>query len=166
MARAFEDFPVGTRFVSSTYTISAKAIMKFAREFDPQLFHLDESPTSGTIFGGVVASGWQTAAISMRLFVKTMDMSGGIIGLGVDELRWPAAVRPGDELRVEVQIVEARLSKSRPACGIIRYQSLTKNQDRETVQSFFASIMVPTRASASLRDPVGGEGFEPPTNTV
>jgi acyl dehydratase len=150
MARAFEDFPVGSRFLSSSYTISAEAMMKFAREFDPQPFHVDSPAASQTLFGGLIASGWQTAAVSMRLFVDTMNVAGEIIGLAVDELRWPKAVRPGDKLRVEIEIIEGRLSESRPGYGIIRYRSVTRNQDDETVQRFVAAAMMPTRATAGL----------------
>jgi len=97
------------------------------------------------LFGGLAASGWHTAAVTMRLFVDTMDVAGGIIGMGVDELKWPNAVRPGDELRLEIQILEARHSKSRPGYGIIRIRNVTKNQSDEVVQSFMASTMLPTR---------------------
>ncbi|MGI9115104.1 MAG: dehydratase [Chthoniobacterales bacterium] len=144
-ARAFEDLPSGTRLVSSTYLVTADAIKCFACEFDPQLFHLDDDIASNTAFRGLAASGWHTAAISMRLFVDTMDVSGGIIGLGVDELRWPYPVRAGDELRVEIEVTEARESKSRPEQGIIRVRNVTKNQRGEVVQSFSANAMLPRR---------------------
>ena len=168
MFRAFEDFLVGSRFLSSSYTISAEAITRFAREFDPQPFHCDPSAASQTQFGGLIASGWQTAAVSMRLFVETMNVGGEIIGLAADELRWLKAVRPGDSLRVEIEIIEARLSESRPGYGIIRYRSVTRNQQDETVQSFVAAAMVPARANrkSEIENSLGGEGFEPPTNTV
>lgn len=149
VSRVLEDFPAGSRFHSASCTISAEAIIDFAREFDPQLFHLDPAAATQTMFGGLAASGWQTAAVSMRLFVETMQVGGGIIGLAVDELRWPEAVRPGDELRVEIEIIEARLSESRPGYGIIRYSSLTKNQRDETVQSFVAAAMLPARGVVS-----------------
>ena len=85
----------------------------------------------------------------MRLFVETMQVPGGIIGLAVDELRWPEPVRPGDELRVEIEIIEGRLSESRPGYGIIRYSSLTKNQRDEVVQSFIAVALLPGRSVAT-----------------
>src|SRR2546423_15697124 len=106
-SRAFEDFPIGTKLVSSTYLVTAGAIKAFAREFDPQLFHLEEESVRQTIFRELAASGWHTAAISMRLFVDTMKVPGGIIGMGVDELRWPVAVVAGDELRLEIEILRA-----------------------------------------------------------
>ena len=147
MSRAYEDFPAGTGLISSTYRVTADAITEFARAFDPQIFHLDPKPAEKTLFGGLAASGWHTAAVSMRLFVDTMDVAGGIIGMGVDELKWPNAVRPGDELRVEIEILEGRRSKSRAGYGIIRIRNVTKNQRDEVVQSFMASAMLPTRGT-------------------
>ena len=147
MSRTFEDFPIGTRLVSTSYPITADAIIEFAGAFDPQIFHLDPKSAEQTLFGGLAASGWHTAAVSMRLFVDTMDVAGGIIGMGVDELKWPNAVRVGDELRVEIEILEARLSKSRVGYGIIRIRNVTKNQRGEVVQSFMANAMLPARSS-------------------
>ena len=147
MNRAFEDFPVGSRFVSASRTISAEEIVEFARRYDPQPFHLTSDPGEN-LLGGLAASGWQTAAVSMRLFIDMMQVEGGIIGRAIDELRWPAAVRPGDTIRVEIEILEARLSKSKPGYGLLRYHSLTKNQDDNVVQSFFAVVLLPTRAAA------------------
>ena len=149
MSRVFEDFPAGTRLISSTHRVTADAIMEFTRAFDPQIFHLDPKAAQQTLFGGLAASGWHTAAVSMRLFVDTMDVAGGIIGMGVDELQWPNAVRPGDDVRVEVEILEARRSKSRPSYGIIRICNVTKNQRDEVVQSFTASAMLPMRGTGS-----------------
>jgi acyl dehydratase len=146
--RAFEDFPVGSRFVSTSQTISAEEIIEFARRYDPQPFHLD-SGVGENLLGGLAASGWQTAAISMRLFIETMQVGGGIIGRAIDELRWPAAVHPGDSVRVEIEILEARLSQSKPGYGLIRYRSLTKNQDDKVVQSFIALAILPARNSSS-----------------
>lgn len=146
MLRVFEDFPVGTRLVSASCPITTEAIVNFGREFDPQVFHLDSRLAEKTLFGGLAASGWHTAAVSMRLFIETMNVSGGIIGLGVDELKWPNAVRPGDNLTVEIEILAARLSKSRPGYGIIRIHNVTKNQRGEIVQSFTANAMLPARS--------------------
>ena len=147
MSRAFEDFPAGTRLISSTHRVTADAIVEFARAFDPQIFHLQPNSAYQTLFGGLAASGWHTAAMSMRLFVDTMNVTGGIIGMGVDELKWPNAVRPGDELRLEIEILETRRSKSRPGYGIIRIRNVTKNQRDEVVQSFMASAMLPARGA-------------------
>ena len=147
MSRAFEDFPVGTRLVSSSWTVTAEEIIDFAHKFDPQSFHLDAKSAEKTLLGGLTASGWHTGALSMRLFVDAMKVPGGMIGLGVDELKWPKAVRPGDELRVETEILQARYSKSRPGYGIIRIRNITKNQRDEVVQSFMANAMLPARGN-------------------
>jgi acyl dehydratase len=144
--RYFEDFKCGDIFQSDTVRVTADAIVDFARQFDPQIFHLDLKVAERRRVKGLIASGWHTAALSMRLFVEAMNVPGGIIGLGVDELRWPHPVRPGDELRLEIKIIETRLSKSRPGTGIIRIQNTTRNQRNEVVQTFAASAMIPTRA--------------------
>src|SRR5437660_6585956 len=145
MSRTFEDFPIGTRLVATGYPITADAIIDFGRKFDPKIFHHDPDAAEKTVFGGLAASGWHTAAVSMRLFVDTMDVVGGIIGMGVDELKWLNAVRPGDELRLEIEILEARHSKSRPDYGIIRIRNVTRNQRDEVVQSCITSTMLPRR---------------------
>src|SRR5439155_27002138 len=139
MSRAFEDFPGGTRLISSTHRVTADAIMEFARAFDPQIFHLDPKSAEQTLLGGLAASGWHTAAVSMRLFVDTMDVAGGTIGMGVDELKWPNAVRHGDDLRLEIEILEARCWKSRPGYGIIIILNVKKNQRGEVEQSIMAN---------------------------
>ena len=143
--RCFEDFNPGDVLESDTLAVTGAAIVEFAQQFDPQIFHLDRKSAEQTMVKGLIASGWHTAAISMRLFVETMNVPGGIIGLGVDKLRWPHPVRPGDELRLEIQILDTRLSKSRPGAGIVRIQNTTRNQSGEVVQSFIAGAMVPTR---------------------
>jgi acyl dehydratase len=145
VGRAFEDFPVGSRFISVTQKISAEEIVAFARVYDPQPFHLTSDPGEN-LLGGLAASGWQTAAISMRLFIDMMQVEGGIIGRAIDELRWPKAVHSEDVLRVEIEILEARLSQSKPGYGLIRYRSLTLNQHDEVVQSFIALAILPSRA--------------------
>lgn len=141
----FDDLKVGDRFESAAYEVPGRAIIEFAEKFDPQMFHLDPKSAQRSIFKGLVASGWHTAAITMRLFVQTLNFAEGAIGLGVDELRWPNAVRPGDALRVETEIVEVRLSQSKPNYGIIRLRNVTKNQRGEIVQNMMASAMVPRR---------------------
>jgi acyl dehydratase len=145
--RYFEDFHPGDILRSDALVVTADAIVDFARQFDPQGFHLDAGVAKETTMKGLIASGWHTAATSMRLFVDTMNVPGGIIGLGVDQLRWPHPVRPGDELRLEIKIIGARASKSRPTVGIIRIQNTTTNQRGEVVQTFTASAMVPAGAS-------------------
>jgi acyl dehydratase len=141
----FEDLKAGDRFQSEAFEVPGKAIIEFAEKFDPQMFHLNANYAERSIFKGLVASGWHTAAITMRLFVKTLNFAEGAIGLGVDELRWPNAVRPGDKLKVETEIVEARDSKSKPRHGVIRLRNVTTNQRGEIVQTMFAHALVPRR---------------------
>lgn len=143
--RYFEDLKVGDRFKSETYTVSEEQIVAFAREFDPQPFHLDRNVGSRTIFGELIASGWHTAAITMRLFVQTLNCAEGAIGLGVDELRWPNPVKPCDQLQVEIEIVDLRTSRSKPSHGVVRLRYVTSNQRGEIVQTMFASALVPRR---------------------
>ena len=171
MSRTYEDFPIGTVLGSRRLRISEEEIIEFAHRYDPQPFHT-VTDSGQNLLGGLCASGWQTAALSMRLFIETMEIEGGIIGRAIDELRWPKPVHPGDEIRVEIEILEARLSQSKPGYGLIRYRSLTKNQDDAVVQSFIALAILPARSAAienpksKFEIPLGGEGFEPPTNTV
>ena len=143
--RYFEDLAPGARFESAWLPVSEQQLVEFARRFDPQMFHLDRASAERSVFKGLVASGWHTAAMTMRLFVQTLNFAQGAIGLGVDELRWPNAVRPGDQLRVVTEIVEARLSGSRPKHGIIRLRNVTTNQRGEVVQSMYAHALVPRR---------------------
>ena len=145
--RYFEDLKAGDRFASATYEVTADGIMAFAREFDPQPFHIDLAVAEKSIFKGLAASGWHTAAITMRLFVQATNFAEGAIGLGVDELRWPNAVRPGDALRVETEIVDLRASRSKPDHGIVRIRNTTTNQRGEIVQTMFAHAMIPRRNS-------------------
>ena len=143
--RSFDHLKIGDRFLSEPSSVTEEQIINFAREFDPQSFHLDPAVAKQTMFGGLIASGWHTAAISMRLFVQTMNFAEGAIGLGVDELRWPNPVRPDDVLRVETEIVDLRSSRSKPDCGIVRIRNVTTNQRGEIVQTMFASALVPHR---------------------
>ena len=122
-----------------------KKLIGFARKFDPQKFHLSRKEAQQTIFKGLTASGWHTAALTMRLFVQTLNFAKGAIGLGVDNLRWPHAVRPGDVLTVETKILRLRASRSRPRYGIIRLRNVTTNQRSEVVQTMLASALVRRR---------------------
>jgi acyl dehydratase len=141
-----EDLHVGDRFSSSTIEVTEEGIIAFAREFDPQQFHLDEAAARSSIFQGLSASGWHTAAMSMKLFVTgELKLAGGSVGLGVDELRWPRPVRPGDVLRLETEILDVRASQSKPDRGIIRIRNITTNQRGEVVQTFAAFVMVRRR---------------------
>jgi acyl dehydratase len=143
--RYFDDLKVGDRFTSEPLKVTEKKLVEFAHKFDPQLFHLSRKSAKRTIFKGLVASGWHTAAMTMRLFVQTLNFAKGAIGLGVDKLRWPNAVRPGDVLMVETKILDMRRSRSRPRYGIVRLRNLTTNQRGEVVQRMLASALVRTR---------------------
>src|SRR6267143_548336 len=140
--RYFDDLTQGDRFKSATYEVTEEQIVSFAREFDPQPFHLDPAVAGQTMFKSLIASGWHTAAITMRLFVQTLNFAEGAIGLGVDELCWPNAVRAGDVLQVETEIVDLRLSRSKPSQGVIRLRNVTSNQRSEVVQTMTASALV------------------------
>jgi acyl dehydratase len=140
--RFFEDLKMGDRFKSQTYKVDEDQIVSFAREFDPQPFHLDPEVARRTMFKELIASGWHTAAITMRLFVQMLNCAEGAIGLGVDELRWPNAVKPNDVLQVEVEIIDLRESRSKPTYGVVRLRYVTTNQRGEIVQTMFASALV------------------------
>jgi acyl dehydratase len=144
--RYLEDFAVGQTFNSGRVRVEKERIKAFAAEFDPQPFHLDEEAAHGSIFRGLAASGWHTAALTMRLLVESdWKPAGGIVGAGFDELRWPRPVRPGDELHLESEILEVRPSKSRPEQGLIKVRTTTKNQHGEPVQVFVGNLVVPRR---------------------
>ena len=130
-----EDFVPGQRFAGTTrIRIDEPRIKTFAAEFDPQLFHLDDRAASVSVFRSLAASGWHTAAVTMRLLVDSgLQPAGGIVGAGFDELRWPVPVRPGNELRVESEILEVRPSRSRPGQGVIKVRTNTLNQRDEIV---------------------------------
>ena len=143
-----EDLHVGQRFTSGTYRMDEERIKAFAAEFDPQPFHLDETAALGTVFGGLSASGWHTAAVAMRLMVTGgLPLGNGIIGLG-GELAWPKPTRPGDTLRVESEILEILPSRSKPNQAVVRVKSTMLNQDGEPVYVFAPKILVFKRPSA------------------
>ena len=144
--RYFEDIAVGDTFHSEAFLVTEEAITAFAREFDVQPFHLDHAAAEQSVFAGLSASGWHTAAIAMRLFTTgPLQFEGGCVGLGVDELRWPVAVRPGDMIRLETEILELRISRSKPAHGIIRIRNVAKNDRNDTVLSYTANALVQRR---------------------
>src|SRR6266581_8558391 len=149
--RYFDDLKVGDRFKSELLEVTEKQVIEFAHKFDPQMFHLTRKSAERTIFKGLIASGWHTAAMTMRLFVQTLNFTEGAIGLGVDELRWPNVVRPGDVLTLETEIVDRRPSRSKPKYGIIRLRNVTKNQRGEIVQTMLASAMVPKREQQGVK---------------
>src|SRR5882724_11937677 len=156
--RYLEDFAVGQTFGSGRLRIDGERALAFAAEFDPQPFHLDEAAARRSIFGGLTASGWHTAAVTMRLLVASdLKPAGGIVGAGLDECRWPRPVRPGDELRVECEVIEVRPSKSRPEQGLIKLRTTTLNQDGEAVLVHVANLVVrrrkDTRKSPAVKSP-------------
>jgi acyl dehydratase len=147
MGLYLDDFSVGQVFRSGTRRVEAEDIKRYAREFDPQPFHLDETAAAATFFRGLAASGWHTASLTMRLLVDGggAPIEGGLIGAGVEELRWPRPTRPGDELRVESEILEVRPSRSKPGQGILRVRITTLNQADEPVQVMIANLIAPRR---------------------
>jgi len=143
--RYFEDFAVGQKFGSEPRPIEAAEIKAFAAQFDPQPFHLDEDAARDSLFGGLAASGWHTAAVTMRLCLSSdVRPAGGIIG-GGGELTWSKPVRPGDALRVEIEVMETRTSRSRPTQGLVKVRIATLNQHGETVQTFSPTLLVERR---------------------
>jgi acyl dehydratase len=141
-----EDLRVAQKFVSGAHQIDEEQIRTFAVQFDPQPFHLDAEAAKATFFGEIVASGWHTAAITMRLLVQSgLPIAGGLIGAG-GEITWPNPVRPGAVLRVESEILEIRPSRSRPDRGLVTIRSETRDQVGEVVQVLVAKLVVPARA--------------------
>ena len=140
-----DDLHVGQRFTSGVHALDTAQIKAFAGQFDPQPFHLDEEAARGTLFAGLVASGWHTAAITMRLLVEGgAPIAGGVIGAG-GEISWPGPTRAGDILRVESEVLEVRPSRSRPDRGTATLRSETRNQRDEIVQVLTAKLVVPRR---------------------
>jgi acyl dehydratase len=140
-----DDLHVGQRFGSRTHVIDKAQIKSFARQFDPQPFHQDEKAAANTLFAGLAASGWHTAAITMRLLVESgLPLAGGIIAAS-GEIAWPKPTRPGDTLQVESEVLEITPSRSRPDRGMATVRSLTRNQKNEVVQELTAKLIVPRR---------------------
>ena len=140
-----DDLAVGQRFASGSLAVDADAIKAFARAFDPQPFHLDEAAAEDSLFGGLAASGWHTAALTMRLLLDGVaPIAGGVIGSG-GEIAWPQPTRPGDVLTVTSEVIEVTPSKSRPDRGRIALRSETRNQRGEVVQILTATLVVPRR---------------------
>jgi acyl dehydratase len=136
-----EDLQVGQTFRTATYRMDEARVKAFAAEFDPQPFHLDESAAQASVFRGLAASGWHTAAVSMRLLVTSgLPFANGLVGLG-GEIAWPQPTRPGDILQVESEITEIRPSRSKPNQGIVTVKSVTRNQDGEPVFVMTSKIL-------------------------
>jgi acyl dehydratase len=143
--RYLEDFAAGQVFGSARLRVEKEQITAFAAAFDPQPFHLDEATARDTFFHGLAASGWHTAALTMRLLVESeLKPAGGIVGAG-GEVNWPRPVRPGDELRVESEVLDVRASKSRPEQGLMKVRTTTLNQAGEPVQVLVSNLVVPRR---------------------
>src|SRR5213593_3364607 len=144
-----EDLHVGQRFSSGLHRIDETQIKAFAAQFDPQPFHLDDAAAKATLFGGLAASGWHTAAITMKLLVESgLPLEGGIIGTG-GEISWPKPTRPGDTLTVVSEIEEVIPSRSRPERGMVRVRNETRNQRGEVVQVLIAKLVVPRRSATA-----------------
>jgi acyl dehydratase len=140
-----DDLEVGQRFTSGAHRLDAAEIKAFAGQYDPQPFHLDEATAADSLFGGLAASGWHTAAVTMRLLVEGgAPFAGGLVGAGA-EVAWPRPTRPGDELTVVSEVVEIRPSRSRPERGMVTLKSETRNQRGEVVQTLVARLVVPRR---------------------
>jgi len=142
----FEDLHPGMKFNSNrSYRVTAEEIMEFAERYDPQPFHLDQAAGESSFFKGLAASGWLTAAIVMRLRVESIHIAGGMIGAGVEEIRWMQPVRPGDTLRTEAEILNVRHSSSRPEYGIVRSRTQVFNQRDEIVMRSIVNFLAPLR---------------------
>jgi len=143
--RYLDDLRPGERFTSAGHLLDEEQIRAFALQFDPQPFHLDDEAARGTLFGGLAASGWHTAALTMRLLVQGgLPLAGGIIGAG-GEISWPRPTRPGDVLRVETEIVSVTPSRSRPERGMVVVSSQTRNQHGDVLQQSLYKLVVPRR---------------------
>jgi acyl dehydratase len=151
-ALCLDDLRVGQRFVSGTHQVDEEQIRAFAQQFDPQPFHTDAEAAKETLFEGLVASGWHTAAITMRLLVGGgLPLAGGLVGAG-GEIAWPRPVRPGAVLHVESEILEVRPSRSRPDRGVVTVRSETRDQLGEVVQVLIAKLVVPRRMWPGMHD--------------
>jgi acyl dehydratase len=146
----FEDLAPGMKFPSTrNYRVTADEIKQFAERYDPQPFHLDEAAGESSFFKGLAASGWLTAAIVMRLRVESIKIAGGMIGAGVEEMRWMQPVRPDDVLRTEAEILHTRHSTGRPLFGVVRSRTTVFNQREEVVMRSIVNFLAPLRGTAS-----------------
>ncbi|WP_038207601.1 MaoC family dehydratase [Xenophilus azovorans] len=148
-----EDLKVGDRFTSPEHALDAAQIVAFARQFDPQPFHLDDEAAQATFFRGLAASGWHTAALTMRLLATGgLPLADGVIGSG-GELAWPQPTRPGDVLRVETEVLEIVPSRSKPGRALVRVRCETRNQRGEVLQRFSPRLVVFSRTAPEVRRP-------------
>jgi acyl dehydratase len=143
-----EDLAVGQKFTSGKSFADEISILEFASQFDPQPFHTNVELAKNSFFKGLVASGWHTAGIAMRLLVESnLKPAGGLIGAGIDQLRWPIPVYPGDELSLDIEIIDIRRSESKPDNGIVKVKILTKNQSNRIVMSYIATLVMKSKNS-------------------
>ena len=145
----FDDLHVGQTFEAGGHTVTKESAIAFAQEYDPQYFHIDEEAAKHSLFGALAASGWQTAAISMLLKTKTdlVHVAGGLIGMGLERMKWPRPVYPGDTLRIVITITGKRISNSRPDRGVVNYEVKTYNQKNEVVLEGATAVLIPHRAA-------------------
>lgn len=142
----FEDFAIGQRFAGGSVTVTEAMIVDYARQYDPQPFHTDPVAARDSLFGELVASGWHTASLTMRLLVDSGLLGPtGTVGVAVDELRWPGPTRPGDTLTLTMEVIEKRESQSKPDRGVLRARVVTLNQTGAAAQSFAATMIVRRR---------------------
>ena len=147
MFQFFEDFRPGDLTDTGSVTVTKEEIIAFARQFDPQPFHIDEEAARRSPFGGLIASGWHTASLCMRLVVALLGPDSGSLGSpGVDELRWLKPVRLGDELSVRAEVLEANPSRSKPDRGLVKFRYTMSNQNGEEVMTMIALGLVLRRA--------------------
>jgi acyl dehydratase len=145
----FDDFHLGQKFHSNgSVKVTAQEITEFAQKYDPQPFHLDEAAGKSTFFQGQAASGWLTAALVMRMRVETIHVVGGMIGAGVEEIRWTEPVRPNDVLRSDTEVVGLRVSKSRPELGLVTIYTLVLNQNDKVVMKSTVNFLAPLKPKA------------------
>ncbi len=142
----YDDLKVGMRFTSREMTVTEEQVIGFAHSFDPQPFHVDPVAAKDTFFGAHVASGWHTCALTMRLITESLPIDGGVVGGGVDELRWPNAMRPGDTIHLESEVIEMRTLKSRADLGLVKFRVVTLNQRGEPVQTMVPNLFAPRAA--------------------
>lgn len=141
-----EGLAVGQTFRSGTVAVELGEVKAFAAAYDPQSFHTDERAARSGVFGGLVASGWHTAALTMRLLVEgELKVAGGLVGAGAEAVRWPRPVRPDDTLRVESEVLEVRPSASRPDRAVVRLRTVTSDQEGQAVMEQVATLIVPRR---------------------
>ncbi|MFC3531173.1 MaoC family dehydratase [Vogesella facilis] len=144
----FEDLTPGLRFHTASVTLSEQDIHAFAHQYDPQYFHTDNARAVGSVFAGLAASGWHTSSLTMRLVVDSdfgRSVAGGLVGMGVDKMRWPRPTRAGDTLQASVEVLSGKRSGSQPDFGVVKLRWVTRNQQQEEVMSLETAIWVAVR---------------------